>query len=116
MTLETLPIRQATSEIENVKAIVIDPQQQTFETVDIAGVEDIVRIVGFDTLESDAIGDAGDRLYFDEECFLRRTEGRFQIDSVIPVAGKGVVIGSDGDTLRDVAVSIDDLRTRTRFQ
>ena len=69
-----------------MKAIVISPATQSIETIDVATLADIKAVVGYDTLESDAIGTRGDRLYFDEECFLRGTSGRFQIDSVIPVA------------------------------
>jgi hypothetical protein len=100
-----------------MKAIVISPATQSIETVDLATLDDIKAIVGYDTLESDAIGTEGDRLYFDEECFLRGTSGRFQIDSVIPVAGKGVIVGSaDGGTaLRDAVTDIEDLRRRIRY-
>jgi hypothetical protein len=100
-----------------MKAIVISPATQSIETVDLATVDDIKAIVGYDTLESDAVGTQGDRLYFDEECFLRGTSGRFQIDSVIPVAGKGVIVGATdgGATLRDVVTDADDLRRRIRY-
>ncbi len=100
-----------------MKAIVISPATQSIETVDIATLDDIRTIVGYDTLESDAIGTQGDRLYFDEECFLRGTSGRFQIDSVIPVAGKGVIVGTidGGATLRDAVTDVDDLRRRIRY-
>jgi len=71
-----------------MKAILIDPENRAIESVDIEGRDDIARLVGYDTLESDAIGTAGDRLFFDEECFLRGTTGRFQIDTIIPVSGR----------------------------
>jgi hypothetical protein len=100
-----------------MKAIVISPSTQSIETVDVASLEDVKAIVGYDTLESDAIGTLGDRLYFDEECFLRGTSGRFQIDSVIPVAGKGVIVGTadGGATFRDVVIEVDELRRRIRY-
>jgi hypothetical protein len=100
-----------------MKAILINAQQRTIEPVEIGGREDIVRLVGYDTLESDAVGKAGDRLFFDEECFLRGTSGRFQIDTVIPVAGIGVLVGSkdDGSTLCDVKTDIADLRSRIKY-
>jgi len=100
-----------------MKAIVISPATQSIETVDVATLDDIRAVVGYDTLESDAIGTQGDRLYFDEECFLRGTSGRFQIDSVIPVAGKGVIVGTadGGATLRDAVTDVDDLRRRIRY-
>jgi len=100
-----------------VKALLIDPEKRTIEAVEINGREDIARLIGFDTIDSDAIGSAGDRLYFDEECFLRGTPGRFQVDTVIPVSGKAVLGGTadDGATLHDVAMDIDSLRHCTKF-
>lgn len=99
-----------------MRAILIKPETRSIEAVDIGGRDDIVRLVGYTTLESDAVGDAGDRLFFDEECFLRGTTGRFQVDTLVPVSGVGVIVGvGDGDTLRDAATSIDDLRARVRY-
>ena len=99
-----------------MKAILIRPDTRSIETVDIQGRDDIVRLVGYPTLESDSVGDAGDRLFFDEECFLRGTTGRFQIDTLVPVSGVGVIVGTgDADTLRDAATPLDDLRTRIRY-
>lgn len=71
-----------------MKAILIQPDTRSVESIDIDSHADIVRLVGYDTLESDAVGTTGDRLFFDEECFLRGTGGRFQIDSLIPVSGR----------------------------
>ncbi|WP_019568547.1 hypothetical protein [Thioalkalivibrio sp. ALMg13-2] len=100
-----------------MKALLIDPEQQTIEAVDVQGRDDIARLIGYDTLESDEIGPEGDRLFFDEECFLRGTTGRFQIDSVIPVSGKGLVVGSDDDgaTLKDVASDLESIRGRMKY-
>ncbi|OOC49766.1 MULTISPECIES: hypothetical protein [Thioalkalivibrio] len=100
-----------------MKALLIDPEQQTIEAVDVQGRDDIARLIGYDTLESDEIGPDGDRLFFDEECFLRGTTGRFQIDSVIPVSGKGLVVGSDDDgaTLKDVASDLESIRGRMKY-
>jgi hypothetical protein len=100
-----------------VKAFLIDPEKRTVEPIEINGREDIARLIGFDSIASDAVGSGGDRLYFDEECFLRGTRGRFQVDTVIPVSGKAVLAGTAGDgaTLQDVATDVDSLRRRTRF-
>lgn len=100
-----------------MKALLITPENRSIETIDIKGREDIAKLIGFDTIESDAVGTAGDRLYFDEECFLRGSSGRFQIDSVIPVSGRAVIVGTadGGSTLRDVATDIDSLRSRIKY-
>ncbi len=100
-----------------MKAILINPENRSVEAINIDGREDIAKLIGYDTIESDAVGTAGDRLYFDEECFLRGTKGRFQIDSVIPVSGKAVLIGTsdEGKMLRDVVTGIDSLRSRIKY-
>ena len=100
-----------------MKAILINPESRSIDAINFGALDDLVRLIGYDTLESDAVGTTGDRLYFDEECFLRGTSGRFQIDTIIPVSGKGVIVGTteDGTTLSDVATGIDDLRSRIKF-
>lgn len=98
-----------------MRAILIKPDTRSVETVDIQNRGDIVRLVGYDTLESDAVGSGGDQLFFDEACFLRGSAGRFQIDTLIPVSGVGVIVGVDGDTLRDAKTDLDDLRRRIRY-
>lgn len=98
-------------------AYLIVSDEQTIEPIELSGTDDVARLVGFDTIETDSVGDTGDRLFFDEECFIRGSEGRFQIDKLIPVSGKGVVVGvaSDGETLTDVTISLEALRQRTQF-
>jgi len=100
-----------------MRAILINPESRSIETIDIGGREDIAKRIGFETLESDALGTEGDRLYFDEECFLRGTGGRFQVDSIIPVSGKAVIVGTSGDgtALRDAATDGDSLRGRIKY-
>jgi len=100
-----------------VKALLINPENRSIETIDLNSHAELAGLIGYDTIESDAIGTAGDRLYFDEECFLRGTGGRFQIDSIIPVSGRAVLVGTcdDGATLRDVATATEDLRSRIKY-
>ena len=100
-----------------MKALLINPETRSIEAIDIASHADLASLIGYDTIESDAVGTAGDRLYFDEECFLRGTSGRFQIDTLIPVSGRAVIVGTadDGATLRDVATDIDDVRSRIKY-
>lgn len=100
-----------------MKAILIDSENRSIESANINDRNDIVRLIGFDTLESDAIGTEGDCLFFDEECFLRGTTGRFQIDTIIPVSGKGMIVetADDGSALRDAVTNIDALRSRIKY-
>jgi len=100
-----------------MKALLITPDTQTIDVIDIISHDDIVKLIGYDTITSDEIGPEGDRLFFDEECFLRGTSGRFQIDTVIPVSGKGVIVGSTnvGTILRDAVSNVESIRNRIKY-
>jgi hypothetical protein len=106
-----------TPEVKQMKAFLITPEEKSIEEVEIGNLDDVKALIGFETLESDAVGSEGDRLYFDEECFLRGTAGRFQIDTLVPVSGRGVVVGAEdeGDRLRDVAIALNELIERTKY-
>ncbi len=100
------------------KAFLISPADKSVELINLKDRNDIVSLVGYDTIASDGVDSNGDRLYFDEECFIRGASGRFQIDKLIPVAGKGIVVGAKADDadLTDVSISRDDLLSRIRFE
>lgn len=100
-----------------MKALLVNPVSQSVEQVEINSREDIASKIGFDTIIADEVGPVGDCLFFDEDCFLRGTQGRFQIDSVVPVAGLGIVMGSTdgGETLSDVNSSVESLTARLKY-
>lgn len=100
-----------------MKALLVNPETQSIEEIEISDHQDIAKLIGYDTVISDEIGPEGDRLFFDEECFLRGTSGRFQIDAIIPVSGVGVIAGSsdDGETLLDVTNDIESITRRIKY-
>lgn len=103
-----------------MKAFLIDPVARTVAPVELAGGPDGVRmLIGFATVDSDEIDDNGDRLFFDEECFIRSAPGspRFRLDNLAPVAGKGVVVGSSaqGRELADAVIGLEALQRRVTF-
>jgi len=77
---------------------------------------DSEQLIGFDSVNSDEIDASGDRLFFDERCFLRDQagKGRFKLDNLAPVADKAVVAGSSdgGGALQDAAVDPGALLAR----
>ena len=78
-------------------ALLIDPANQRIDPIEYDGsLAALAVLIGYFTLESDEIDANGDRLFFDEECFLRAVPGagRFQLDTLAPVAGRAVVVGS----------------------
>ena len=100
-----------------MKAYLIDANNQTVSPVELAeGLPDICTLIGYDSVDSDEVDASGDRLFFDESCFLRDQtgKGRFKLDNLAPVADKAVVVGSsdDGIALKDAAIDLDALLTR----
>jgi hypothetical protein len=103
-----------------MRGFLIDPAARTVEPVDVAGgLDGVRRLIGFATVDSDEVDESGDRLFFDEECFIRSGPGapRFRLDNLAPVAGKGVVVGSaaQGKELADAVIDPETLRRRVTF-
>ena len=81
-----------------MKCFVINPAEKRTTAQDLPdGIAGIRKLIGFDSVDSDEINNAGDRLFFDESCFLRDNPaaGRFQLDTLAPVAGIGVIVGTE---------------------
>ena len=97
-----------------MKAFLINPESQTIEPIEIQDQNDIQAKIGYDTVISDELGD-DQHIFFDEECFLRQAKGRFQIDKLVPISGKAVIMGLSGDALSDVAIDESALAARVSF-
>lgn len=97
-----------------MKAILIDPEDRSVQQVNVQDKDDIVALIGYDTVISDEIGPDGERLFLDEECFIRGIEGRFQLEGVAPVAGRALVTGASGAgrVLADVVSTPADIERR----
>ena len=98
-----------------MSCFVIDPTAKTITPAPWDGGLDAIRqLIGFETIDSDEIDANGDRLFFDEKCFIRQTPGvgRFQLDSLAPVAGVGVVVGA-GDSSPQMSLQV--LQGRVNF-
>ena len=99
-----------------MKAYLIDANNKTISEATIAGLDDVKKLIGYDSVDSDEIDASGDRLFFDENCFLRDQtgKGRFKLDNLAPVADKAVVAGSsdDGAILQDAVVDHTTLERR----
>ena len=97
-----------------MKAFLISPESQSIETIEILDQNDIQTQIGYDTVISDELGD-DQHIFFDEECFLRQAKGRFQIDKLVPISGKAIVMGMSGEALSDVALEKSALADRVSF-
>ena len=98
-----------------MKAFFVAAAEQTIKMVDVENMADIEKLIGFESVIADEISNSTDQLFFDEDCFIRSTPGRFQLDKLPPVAGKAVIMGLDGETLQDTAFTADELTSRIQF-
>ncbi len=99
-----------------MQAILIDPVAKAISHIELKDGDDVKAIIGFDTVIADEINGSSDHLYFDEDCFIRGTEGRFQLDTLPPVAGRAVVLGAGPDAdLAAPSLTIDELEGRIKF-
>jgi hypothetical protein len=102
------------------RAYFINPESSSLEEVNLdQGLESIKSLIGQDSIDSDEVGREGDRLFFDEACFIRAKPEtkRFKLDTLPPVAGSGVFLGSAGgpESLRDPSVPLEALKARIIF-
>lgn len=101
-----------------MKAFLIDADARSITPLDLpAGLDSVRQAIGYASVDSDEIDDNGDRLFFDEECFIRQPGApRFKVDNLAPVAGKGVVVGSaDPSKLQDAVIDLAALTRRVSF-
>lgn len=103
-----------------MKYFVINPAEKRVTAHDpVEGLAGIRKLIGFDSVDSDEINNAGDRLFFDESCFLRDNPaaGRFQLDTLAPVAGIGVIVGTEqsAGVFGTPSVSLEAIQGRVKF-
>ncbi len=103
-----------------MRVYLIDPTSKTITEQQIDDAEaGIAKLIGYDSIDFDEIDDNGDRLFFDESCFIRHGAdvGRFKVDNLAPVAGKGVIAGGPPGAkgTADAIVSAEALASRVSF-
>jgi hypothetical protein len=103
-----------------MQILVIDGAARTIRSEELRDrLDGVKRLIGRDSIDFDPLGGAGDRLYFDESCFIRPMPGagRFQVDALAPLSGVAVVVGSGPgpDELATPKVSAEELLARVRF-
>jgi hypothetical protein len=102
-----------------MQVFTINPLTKEIDAVEIADTKEALqKLIGFSTIDSDEIDDNGDRLFFDEECFIRQqgNVGRFKVDSLAPVAGIGVIVNTrDGETFQTPVISAVELLKRVTY-
>jgi hypothetical protein len=101
-----------------MKAFLIDPAIQSVTAVDLlGGFDEIRQLIGFDTVDSDEINAAGDRLFFDEKCFIRNEPdaGRFKFATEAPVAGRGLIARMVNGAFQDCSLTLAAVQQQLEF-
>jgi len=76
----------------------IDPATREIRSLELTeGTSHIATIIGAKSVDFDEIDEGGDRLYFDEDCFIKAKPGdaRFKVDNLAPVSGMGIICGTE---------------------
>lgn len=102
-----------------MKSFLIDGVSKQITKIDVTDRTEITAEIGFSTLAYDFIAES-EILVFDEDCFICGSEGRYQIDSPTPIAGKAVIVGLVGSDLvdsdlADSKLTITDISSRVKF-
>ena len=98
-----------------MRAILISGLAKTATEIDIVSQDAMVTAVGHASIIADEI-DSSNAVYFDEDCFLRGTEGRFVLDTLPPIAGNAVVMGrAIGEQLVATKLTLEEVLGRINF-
>lgn len=102
-----------------MNAYLIDPFARTITTVEYSGdYKQIYDLIGADCFDLARINREGDAIFVDDEGLIRDTEQAFFLhaDYPNPLAGKGLVLGSDSEG-ESVAphTTLDELKQKVSF-
>lgn len=104
----------------HMNAYLIDPSKREIRSIELTeGVSQIAPLLGAKSVDFDEIDDGGDRLYFDEDCFIKAKPGdaRFKVDNLAPVSGAGVICGptAASGALGQMKNDLESLTRRVQF-
>lgn len=103
-----------------MNAYIIDPAARAIRSIELAeGESQIATVLGAKSVDFDEIDDGGDRLYFDENCFIKAKPGdaRFKVDNLAPVSGAGLICGptASNGALQPTKNDLESLTRRVQF-
>lgn len=103
-----------------MNAYLIDPSAREIRSVTLTGTtKEIATLLGAKNVDFDEIDDDGDRLYFDEDCFIKAKPGdaRFKVDNLAPVSGAGLICGTEatGGALQSAHNDLVQITKRVQF-
>jgi hypothetical protein len=103
-----------------MNAYLIDPSTREIRRVELShGATEIASLLEAKSVDFDEIDEGGDRLYFDEDCFIKAQPGdaRFKVDNLAPVSGAGLICGTESPNgvLQAAQNDLDKIEKRVQF-
>lgn len=109
-----------------MNVFLIDPSARAIRSVELTegtqgtqSIQAIAHLIGAKNVDFDEIDDGGDRLYFDEDCFIKAKPGdaRFKVDNLAPVSGAGLICGTatPAGGLQPASNTAESLAKRVQF-
>ena len=97
-----------------MRALLVNGLAQSMSEVDIGGVKDLALVLGVESVVGDSL-DSEHQIFFDEDCFIKQTNGRFQIDALPPIAGKAVLARVVDGEFSGVTLGLNEIESRVTF-
>lgn len=103
-----------------MQGFLIDPETRTIEAVEYSGdYHQIYKLLGIELFTTVTLNEAGDVVYVDDEGLLHDPTFFFTLkDYPQPLAGKGLVLGTDeeGETVAAKGVTLEWLKANVGFK
>lgn len=97
-----------------MKALLVNGPAQSMSEVDIGGAKDLELVLGVESVVADRL-DSEHQIFFDEDCFIKQTNGRFQLDALPPIAGKAVLARVVDGEFFGVTLGLNEIESRIKF-
>jgi hypothetical protein len=101
-----------------MKAILIDPEFHAITEVEYGGsLQDIYELIDCTCIDAIRVNDSGDTIYVDDEGLYNSNFYWRYEDYPHPIAGKGLVLGTDmaGESISPVLLTVERLENSVRF-
>ena len=98
------------------KAFLIEGSARSISPIEFDSDEAMAELIGHESVIADPLdGDGDNKVFFDEDCFIRGEGGRFKIDRLPPISGIAVVMAGSETNPQDCSLSIEEIQSRVEW-
>lgn len=98
------------------KAFLINGAEKSISPIEFDADEAMAELIGYESVIADPLDGEGDnKVFFDEDCFIRGHEGRFQIDTLPPISGIAVVMAGSDTNPQDSSLDLAAITARLKW-